>query len=189
MNRRESVEELKAIWKILDEDLDQAVKYGQSDNTPYAQRALVRTFFAAVEGLSYQLRRVTLASIGHTPIFSAAEKQLLQEKRYSLDNAGKPKSGEAYLPFPQSLLFSIAMYAKNHGAVYKPDVSGNGWTSMKLAIKARNNVTHPKSVLSLSLSDQDLAAFMEASRWWHSTTLSMFAACEDANARIRNQAT
>jgi len=187
MNRRESVEELKAIWKILNEDLDLAVKYGQSDDTPYARRALVRSFFAAVEGLSYQLRRVTLASIGDAPILSAAEKQLLREERYSLDNAGQPKSGEAFLPFPQSLLFSIVTYVKNHGAVFQPDVPSEGWTSLKLAIKVRNNVTHPKSVLSLSLSDDDLAALMRASRWWHSTMLSMFQACDEADARIRNE--
>lgn len=189
MNRRESVEQLKAVWKILDDDLDLAVKYGQSDNTAYAQRALLRTFFAAVEGLSYQLRQVTLASIGNSPILSSAEKNLLQEKRYSLDKAGQPKSDEAHLQFPQSLLFSIATYAKNHGAVYRPVLSGNGWCSMKLAIKARNNVTHPKSVLSLSLSDQDFAALIEASRWWHGTMLSMFAACDEADAKIRNQGT
>ena len=189
MNRRESVEQLKAVWQILDDDLDLAVKYGQSDNTPYAQRALVRTFFAAVEGLSYQLRCVTLASIGHTTILSAAELQLLQEERYSLDKSGRPESGKANLPFPQSMLFSIATYVKNHGAVYQPDVSGKGWSAMKHAITARNNVTHPKSVLSLSLSDRDLADLMEASRWWHSTMLSMFVACEQADTKIRNQGT
>ena len=87
--RRETVDQLKSIWKILNEDLDLAVEYGKAANTPYAQRALVRAFFAAVEGLSYQLRQVTLASLGATDLLSQPEKHLLEECRHSLDNQGR----------------------------------------------------------------------------------------------------
>jgi len=178
---------MRAIWTILNEGLDLAVQYGKTANTPYAQRSLARTLFAAVEGLSFQLRRITLASIGNTDLLTEAEKHLLREERHYLDDKGRPKTSEAFLPFPQSLLFTIATYVKNHGAEFRPELSSAGWTSFKRAIEVRNSVTHPKSASSLVLSDADLSAIAEASRWWQNTMVAMFEACEQADARIRSQ--
>lgn len=185
MNRPESVDELKSVWKILEADLAAAVDYGQAANTEYAQRALIRAFYAAVEGLTFQLRSVILASSGGTGILSASEEALLREERYSLDGTGKPKSSQSFLPFLEGLLFSIRTYVKNHGATYSPDLSGTGWRAMKHATDARNRVTHPKSAASLTLTDHDLLALRSAFDWWHSTMLAMFNACEIADADYR----
>lgn len=181
MNRHESVNELKAVWSVLNGDLDLAVEYGRTANTPYAQRALIRAFFAAVEGLSYQLRQVTLASLSATDLLTRAERSLLAEERHFLNDKGLPKTVEAFMQFPQSLLFSIATYIKNHGASFSPDLSGPGWQAFRRAVELRNRVTHPKSFASLAPSDSDLEDLMAASRWWHTTMLEMFKACDKAD--------
>ena len=187
MDRADAVAQLKSVWSVLNADLDAALAYGRQDNTPYAQRALVRAYFALVEGLSYQLRQVTLASLKGTDLLSAPEIALLREERCSLDNNGRHKVSEHFLPFPQSLLFSIRSYVKNHGAEFEPDTKLPGWSAMRRAIAIRNSVTHPKSDNALSLTDQDLQAFVDAAAWWKATMLGMFAACHEADDYWRHQ--
>ena len=144
MDRKAAVEQLKQTWAILNSDLDAAVEYGRIDNSPYAQRALVRAFFAAVEGLSYQMRQVTLASLAGTEFVTEQEVQLLREVRHSLDDKGRPKEAPSFLPFPDSLLFSLSIYAKNHGADFEVDKSQRGWQALRQTTQVRNNVTHPR---------------------------------------------
>ena len=102
MKRADAVGQLKQTWAILNADLDSAVEYGRIDNTPYAQRALARAFFAVVEGLSYQMRQVTLASLVGTEFITEQEVQLLREVRHSLDEKGNPKETPVFLLFPES---------------------------------------------------------------------------------------
>jgi len=181
MNRADAVAQLKQTWAILNADLDAAVEYGRLDNTPYAQRALVRAFFAAVEGLSYQMRQVTLASLAGTEFVTEQEVQLLREVRHSLNDKGQPKQGPSFLPFPESLLFSLSIYAKNHGAKFEVDRSQHGWNALRQTTQVRNSVTHPKAPESLTLTDADLQALMDASRWWQATLLSLLKACDEAD--------
>lgn len=187
VNRADAVADLKSTFAVLNADLDAALAYGRADNTPYAQRALVRAFFALVEGLCYQLRQVTLASLTGSDLLSPAEIAVLREERYSIDDRGKVKTSDAFLQFPQSLLFSLHVYCKNHGADFKVDTSGAGWQALRAATEARNRVIHPKSAESLSLTDPDLRALMDASRWWQATLLAMFRACAEADAYWQGQ--
>jgi hypothetical protein len=181
MDRAAAVTQLQAIWATLASDLDMAVAYGRSANTPYAQRALVRTFFAAVEGLSYHLRQVTLASLAGTEHLSVEEVALLREERYSLDRRGEPRASPAFLPFPESMLFSIAAYAKNHGATFSVDRSSPGWQAFQVATRLRNGVTHPKSNEALNPTNEELQALRDASLWWQATLLELFQACNEAD--------
>lgn len=188
MNRRTAVAQLKAVWRILSNDVDAATAYGQIENTSYAQRALVRAQFALIEGLSYSLRQVTLASLHGTEFLTEREVALLREERYSIDEKGRPKTTPQFLKFPDSLLFSIRMYVKNHGATFEPDTKQHpGWVAMQKAVKVRDQVTHPKTSESLDLSNEDLQSFVDAAAWWKMTMLAMFAACKEADAYWQTQ--
>jgi hypothetical protein len=182
MNRRTAVAQLQAVWSVLSSDVDAATTYVQIENTTYAQRTLIRAHFALVEGLSYSLRQVTLASLQGTEFLTEAEVALLREERYSIDEKGRPKTAQQFLKFPDSLLFSIRCYVKNHGANFEPDTQHPGWSAMRMAVKVRDRVTHPKTVESLDLSDEDLQSFVDAAAWWKMTMLAMFAACKEADA-------
>jgi hypothetical protein len=187
MDRVAAIDQLKSVWAILSSDLDCAREYGQTENTPYAQRALIRAFFAAVEGLSYQLRVVTLASLEKTEHLSIAEIALLREERYVLDRKGRPKASSSFLQFPESLLFSLSVYAKNHGATFEVDRDQPGWRAFLCATELRNHVTHPKSAASLNPTNEELQALMDASRWWLATLLSLFKVCDEADEYWRKK--
>lgn len=181
MNRAEAVAQLKDVWATLNSDLDDAIQYGDEYHTPYAQRAMVRAWFALIEGLSYQLRQITLASLQDTLFLSPVEIALLKEERYSINDEGSPRSNEQFLPFPRSLLFSIRMYVKNHGANFEANTKLPGWLAMCRAAKVRNRVTHPKSVSALKLSVEDLKDVSDAVEWWKTTMLGLFTACKEAD--------
>jgi len=187
MTRDQAVRELQATWAVLNADIDEAVAYGRAQNTPYAQRALFRAFFALVEGLSFQLRQITVASLDGIPLLSEEELFLLKERVHRIDESGRPKSADLYLQFPQSLLFSIGTYVKNHGAQFSVETSGNGWQAFKISCAVRNRLMHPKSSDSLAPTNDELQALTEASRWWHATLLAMFRVCDESDEYWRQQ--
>ena len=181
MKRSEAVTELKSTWLVLSADLSEAARNENADNSQFSKRALVRAFFAQVEGLSYQLRQTALASLVGTGHISDAEMQLLREVRYFLDDKGQSRKSTAHLAFPESLLFSMKVYAKNHGATFAPDRTLSGWAAFKRATAVRHRVTHPKSATALQIADADLRDLEEASSWWQVQLLAMFSKCHEAD--------
>ena len=181
VNRSEAVTELQNTWRVLDADLDSAAVAENADESQYAKRALVRAFFAQVEGLSYQLRQVTIASLRDTGQLSPAEVQLLREVRESIDDRGNVREVTSYLSFPDSVLFSMKIYVKNHGAKFDIDKNHPGWSAFKQATQTRHRVTHPKNAASLEIADSDVRNLETASSWWQEQLLAMFAACHEAD--------
>lgn len=187
MNRAAAVDELKRVYRVLSDDLDAALKIGRADPSQFSHRTLFRSYFAFVEGLSFQLRQVTLASLGETDVLTSAEISLLREERFQLDRKGTPESRENYQSFLPNLLFSIRCYVKNHGATYLPDLGNNGWESMRKAVEIRDRLTHPKSAPGLEVTNEDSRHLAAAAAWWKRTLLEMFAACGEADAQFRKQ--
>jgi len=187
MNRIEAVNELKSVFTVLLNDLENALELGRANPSQFAHRTLFRTYFAYVEGLSFQLRQVTLASLQGTDLLTSAEIALLREERFQLDGKGVPEARENYQQVLRNLLFSLRCYVKNHGATYQPDTSQNGWESMREAVAVRDRLTHPKSASGLEVTEDDVQHFVAGAAWWKRTLLEMFAACGEADAFFREQ--
>jgi hypothetical protein len=183
MQRAHAVEQLKSMYGILSADMDDAVAYSAKHSNPFAHRTVVRTLFSLIEGLAFQLRQVTIASLEpHAGSLTVPELALLREERYYLNAKGEPEAGENFQKFLPNLLFTIRSYGKNHGATFQADTSTHGWQAMQHAVNLRNRITHPKSVADLTLSEQDQKYLIDASAWWKKTLLEMFDACDTADA-------
>ena len=181
MNRTDAVAQLKRVFTVLSNDLDEIAAYGRANPSPFAQRTLVRTAFALMEGLAYQLRQITLASLAQTNLLSVVEIDLLKEERHTLNAKGEPETRDNFQAFPRTLLFTIQCYLKVHGATYEPNTSHHGWEAMRKFVGIRNRITHPKSDVDLELSDADMACAVTADAWWRVTILEMLAACNEAD--------
>lgn len=181
MLRAEAVDELKRVYSVLSADLEAALEIGRKDPSQFAHRTLLRTYFAFVEGIAYQLRQVTVASLDESGLLSSGELALLHEERFQLNAKGVPEPKENFQPMLPNLLFSISCYVKNHGAVYSPDTKHQGWEAMKRAVAVRNRITHPRSAHGLQITDEESRQFARAAAWWQSTLLAMFRACGDAD--------
>jgi len=183
MNRAEAVQQLKDVYRVLSTDMDSVMAYVTANPTPFAHRTLIRTYFSLVEGLAFQLRQVTLATLEpHPDRLTAAELSLLREERYSLNKKGEPEASENFQRVLPNLLFTIRCYLKNHGASFEPDVSHHGWQALQHTVAVRNRVTHPKSVSDLTLTEEDLRRLIAASVWWKKTIFEMFDACQEADS-------
>ena len=188
MNRAVAVNELKRVFVVLVNDLEKSLALGRKDPTQFSHRTLIRTYFAYLEGLAFQLRQVTLASLQGTDLLSPGELALLKEERFHLDHRGQPETKENFQQVLPNLLFSIRCYVKNHGATYQPDISNHGWECVKKAVEVRDRLTHPKSAEGLEVTDADLPVFNKGAAWWKKTLIEMFAACGEADEFIRGQA-
>jgi hypothetical protein len=181
MDRAASITELQRVFTVLGEDLDRAVELGKQAPGQFALRTLYRTYFSFIEGVSFQLRQVSLATLKDTDLVTHAELALLREERFQLNSKGIPEPRENFQSFLPNLLFSIRCYVKQHGASYEPNIGVVGWESMRKAVAVRDRLTHPKSGEGLTVSQEDERHLVAAAGWWKKTMLEMFAACGEAD--------
>lgn len=187
MDRATAVSELKLVYKTLSGDLDTALDGVRQYDDQFARRTLYRTYFAFVEGLAFQLRQVTVASLANTDVLSVAELSLLREEKFQLNHKGEPEARDNFQSSLPNLLFCIRCYVKNHGATYQPNIGLAGWDAMKKATAIRDKLMHPKSAVGLEVLVDDVQTLRAASDWWNRTLLEMFTACGEADVRFRKE--
>ena len=180
--------ELKRTYAILAADLEEIVAYGKRDPSEFAHRTLVRTHFALVEGLTFQLIQLALAGGKDDPgLFSAEEMGVLRQEKYELSNTGKPKSRTVFHDLLPSIRFAIGCFSQVYGAQFHPEYSTPGWQAMGKLRLIRNRVTHPRNTEDLHLSDDDLRYATAAAGWFKTTMTSLFEACAQADENLRQK--
>lgn len=174
--------DLKKVYNVLAEDVEEARAYGQNNPTGYAHRALFRAAFALIDGLSFRFRTVSLACAEAMPqLLDNAEMSLLREEKYRLSSKGIPEATSEFQKLLPNILFSMRCYAKVHGATFEPELGHHGYESMKKFVAVRNSIEHPKSASDLEHTDGDLRHAMEAMTWWKRQVLRLLETCREAD--------
>ena len=181
MERADAVEELKRVYSVLNGDLVAARAVTVRDPSDFNKRTLVRTCAALVEGLSYQLRQVTLVTLDKEQTLSDGERAVLQETRHSLSGQGTVEERDNFQATLPMLLFTLKVYAKNHGAEFEPNTKDNGWNCLRKAFALRDRLMHPKSEQDLLVTDDIGTDFMAGIKWWDDTVFALLAKCEEAD--------
>lgn len=105
--------ELKKVFRILSDDVEEARRYGQNNPSDFANRTLFRTYFALIEGLSYQFRKVSLTCAEAKPnLLTLEEIFLLKEKKCKLNKKGEPDDSPDFQSILPNIIFSMRCYAK-----------------------------------------------------------------------------
>lgn len=105
--------ELKKVFSILSDDVEEARRYGQNNPSDFAKRTLFRTYFALIEGLSYQFRKVSLTCAESKPnLLTPEEIFLLKEKKCKLNKKGEPDDSPDFQSILPNIIFSMRCYAK-----------------------------------------------------------------------------
>ena len=183
MNRADAVEELKQVYSVLNADFVYAREAAIQNPTEFHKRTLVRTCFALIEGLAYQLRHVTLATLQDTDFLSEGELAVLKETMHRLNQSGDIEDRDNFQTTLPMMLFTLRVYAKNHGACFEPKTSDNGWSCLKKAVKIRDRLMHPKSLQDLSITDDEGAIFSAGVSWWDHAMWDLFQVCEAADKK------
>lgn len=174
--------DLKKVYNVLAEDVEEARAYGQTNPTGYAHRALFRAAFALIDGLSFQFRTVSLACAEAMPqLLENSEVSLLREEKYRLSSMGTPEATPEYQKLLPNILFSMRCYAKVHGVTFEPELGHHGYESMKKFVAVRNSIEHPKAASDLEHTDTDLRHAMEAMTWWKRQVLNLLEFCRESD--------
>jgi hypothetical protein len=151
----QAVESLLGLLLALSADVTMAQAARTQADTPYARRVYVRTMFAAIEGLTFSIKQVTLAvSSLKKVVFSQEEIRLLGDK-------SRPS-------WHENLRDTMRLYARALNPTYQPKFS-HGWGCLRTANKIRDRITHPKNVAALEISDQEMATIDKGNEWYFKT--------------------
>ena len=97
--------------------------------------------------------------------FTPAETLLLKEWTFRLDDNGEIKYEKAKLSLASHLQFAFGMYAKAGGVKYALPKGEAGWEKLRLSIRIRDRITHPKRASDLNVTQDEAKTVMAAYVW------------------------
>lgn len=167
---------------ILLDDLAQAMRRNSQEQSQSSRREVVRTAFAAIEGVGWMFRDHILEAAKPLGVLSAEEDLILSEKTHHVSSEGKISTQSRFIPF-LTMIRLIARISARLSLGNQIDFSGSDWATCKAALAIRHRITHPKSAQDLQLSEKDTAICVHAFFWLlEQTTLAM----ERANLALKS---
>ena len=148
MTKGDTKEIRESFVKLLSEDVIDAFDRRDLLDTQTNRRNLMRTMFAAIEGLVWVYQQ---------HVRSVAEAM-------DIDAGGLDSSNAMYMPFKDTIKSSTKL-AKIICPELKADFSGSGWQDLQIATDIRNRITHPKTSAHLKIAEADLAISQSAFFW------------------------
>jgi len=133
-----ALSQVNEMHKILGSDLNHAIDFARRYPSQFADRTLIRTYAALIEGTSYQLRSCVLEFAADYPgTFSTHEIMVLAERKHSLNQWGEVELvKDNYRSTLPLLLLTIRCYGRLCAVDFHPKVKeGNhptqGWQSTR----------------------------------------------------------
>ena len=157
---------LKDTYNELISDVEAAKKL-DTDQYPEAfiKRTYTRSFFSMVEGVTYQIKQISLEANKEANVLDTYEVSLLRELVGQLDDNGKVSEKDAKLTLLPNLLFALRSISKVLAVDFKVD-KRDGWEALKHAVTIRNQITHPKKIDSLLINNKDMLLIGRANAWF-----------------------
>lgn len=154
-----------SFLQILLNDVGAAISRRETDDTQATRRDMIRTAFAAIEGMVWIFREHVIDTAEHTYGLEEDEKLLLQERQLSVSEQGKITEQPRFLPLTTTVRF-IARISSRLNGVDHFDFGASEWEGFRTAIGIRNRITHPKSSDDLHVSKSDVDEVMSALYWF-----------------------
>jgi hypothetical protein len=149
---------------MLIHDVIAALERREVNDDQTSRRDLVRTLFAAIEGLVWVYRENVRAVANDIDPLSPIMELAFAEKTYSVDEKGHVQEQQRFI----SMLAMIRLASRVAEKIcpeLKIDFGVSGWTDLQLAIKVRNRITHPKSLSDLNITKGDIEISESALLW------------------------
>jgi hypothetical protein len=153
------------IMRVLHGDVQRAMELYTAERSPYARRTYIRTFFAMIDGLTFQLKQVALEreSEGFVSFSPSERDQLLEDTKF--------------VRAPDNIRLSLECLARAYGSNFRPAYGNHRWGSLKRAIGIRHGITHPKKLEDLEISDAELKTLLEGGQWYRDNLNELFRHC------------
>lgn len=152
-----------AFEQVLIDDLTEAKRFLEANNTPFARRTYCRTLMAFFEGIVSDLKSDVLSFDSH--VLGTDEINLLKRRSGALESA----------------FHSFDLYTNVAGTISPLEKDSNEWRVLKRAIEIRNRITHPTSQLDLDISNLELGHL----RTTEQSIFDLLCGCLKNSARAR----
>ena len=152
----------KSFTQVVIGDVLTAIERLKKFDTPTNRRDVIRTIFAAVEGLQWRLRHTVLVQARSK--LTAHEYAAMREESYTVSKNGIVEETPRFLPLQVSLRLVVNAAAKYRND-YTVDFSHQGWSNLTHAIEVRNRLMHPKSMEDLFVSKNDVSKTISEFHW------------------------
>jgi hypothetical protein len=162
-----------------------------SIDDPCLRRVYARSIFAMVEGATDYMKRFThdfatnllspvRVSLGilHTecPIpmirdsMDLDEIGLLRDERREVRGDGTTQLRTTFLDFKTNIRFTISSFCRTFQLEVPPGLYEQaGWSKLIEGERIRNRITHPKTVLSIDISEDELLTLRDGGQWIYDT--------------------
>lgn len=136
------------------------------------RRSYIRAVFAYIEGSVFLFKQILLTDTELLEIkLTTAEFVYLKEESFQLSENGEIATKPNYgIRLSQNIRFLFNIYNSVYGIDCKVDASESSWNSFKEAMKARNNITHPKGLRDIVVSDEALKYAENTFLWFEQKT-------------------
>lgn len=171
----------KSFLRTLVTDVAKAIeRHDLSDGQP-EKRDLVRTIFAAIEGVAWIFREHIIETAASSYGLHEDEVATFAETAYIVGKNGSITRQPRFIPLLNSIRLT-ARIAERLASTKHIDFSARGWEQIQHAFGVRNRVTHPKNADDLALSDSDLTESIEGFFWLLNEVTDVMAATNKAVA-------
>lgn len=164
------ISELSQLFYLLKQDVIELHEFGKKNETDQAwRRSLYRAVFSWIEGVVYQIKQVAIYTQGgfYQAGFSPEDLIFLKEESYFLKENGKVKTRyNNFSEIDKNLRFAFLKIVEGFNISTKLEVEGNGWEQFKKAVKIRNQLTHPKSLEDLTVTDEQMIILIDTASWF-----------------------
>jgi len=100
---------------------------------------------------------------------------LLLEETYELQDKGTVQVRSAKLRTLPNIRFAFEALSRALGCGFTLDTSSVGWQATPRALQVRHNLMHPKSSLSLTVSDEEMDTVYQVGEWFTENVKALFA--------------
>ena len=175
-----------SFLQILLDDVGRAISRRRVDDNQATRRDMIRTAFAAIEGMVWIFREHVIDTAESTYGLENEERSILEERQLSVSEQGKISAQARFLPLTTTIRF-IARIASRLNQVDHFDFGAAEWEGFRNGVGIRNRITHPKSADDLHVTEADVDQVMNALAWFLEKLTEVMAESVETQKRYLGQ--
>ena len=164
-----NLKEMQDMIQVLGQDCKEHYTATRNGDNQSQRRAYVRSVFAFIEGVGYRMKETARHFGANAGTLSIEELVALSELSFKINEKGEVVSETIYPKFLNNFRFVFRTLSKSFGSTFTLDCGRSGWENLKVSIKVRDRLMHPKNVNDLEVTDAELEESKKAFDWFFLT--------------------